>query len=436
MMKRYPIANEDVKKPASVEAAAEFITMEVKRQQPDGWMKKGYGNIEYTFKNNGTLPSKITAWKAQWEIDGEIFTPEDEEEPPHDDDVFHIPAGEEILVTKAGWLNPAVAEKAEPNAPIWTGTFTLRTADYEFEMPWRIEVPEAVLKEKLVRIQGKHMAYEVTESSLEKIGDSDRLLRWLDQAYEAMQDLTGYSPYGGKVITIIESPEHPHWAYAGNPIIMNKKYMKQVIKDVNDRAMPFGWVHELGHDFDIAPDLYGYDWYIWSGGACEAQANIKLVYAYEAIPDQDWKTPWPENKHAAYHTPVKDMMLDGRDCMDRRFLFAKDTYLADPTIPWDFGFCQHVFLQRLARVYGWDPVKKWYRTYKAFDEKGLEKPESPEEKVRLMAAILSETVGVDLVPLFQRWRAPVTNEDVEAMKAKYPIEETVKGIVLPVPKGN
>jgi hypothetical protein len=90
-----------------------------------------------------------------------------------------------------------------------------------------------------------------------------------------------------------------------------------------------------------------------------------------------------------------------------------------------------VFIQRLARVYGWDPVKKWYRTYKILADKGCPKPETDADRLRLMAAILCETVGADLVPLFQAWRAPVTREDIEALKKKYPIEEAVKSIVLP-----
>ncbi len=431
--KRYPIAAVgEIEKPESAEAAAKLITMKMELVAEGGWMKGGYGFVRHTFKNEGQLPSKITAWNATWEVNGEPYVPEDDQEMPHDEDVFYLPAGEETVVIKYGWLDPKMLDIVKEGNPVWTGTFKLKTADLEFEVPWRIEVPEAVLKEKLVRVEGKHMAYEITETHYNEIGDgNERLIRWLDQAYEAMQDLTGYTPYGGKMITIKESPEHPHWAYAGNPIIMSTKWMHHVVKDVKKKQMPFGWIHELGHDFDIAEDVYGYDWYIWSGGACEAQANIKLVYVHEAIPDQDWKVPWSEDKHAAYHAPIKDMLLDGKECMDARFLFEADKYLADPTIPWDFGFCQHVFLQRIARVYGWDPVKKWYRTYKILEEKGCPKPETPEEKAQLMAAILSETVGVDMVPVFQRWRAPVTKEDVEALKKKYPIEETVKSIVLP-----
>jgi hypothetical protein len=402
------------------------VTMTCELGQPDGWMKGGYGNVKYTFKNEGETPGKIVAWKAQWEVNGELFG----EEPATDEDVCELPAGKETTVSKIGWLDPEVAEKADPGNAIWVGSYTVEVGDERIEVPFRIEVPEAVMKEPMVLVEGEHISYEVTQSHYEALGaNAERLLRWLNQSYEAMTDLVGQEPYGGKMIVIKESPPHPWYAYAGNPIIMDTTYMDALIEEINKGIFPFGWIHEMGHDFDIAEDMYG-DWYIWSGGTCEGEANLKLVYAHEAIPDQDWKAKWSEDENAVYPTPVKDMLLDGKQCMDSRFLFAIDTYLADPTIPWEEGFCQHIFLQRIARVYGWDPVKKWYRTYAALQARGCEKPETPTEKVQLMAAVLSETTGADLVHLFQVWRAPVTADDVAAMKQRYPIEEAVKSIVL------
>jgi hypothetical protein len=432
MMKRYPIADETVVKPASEDAASALITMAVTNEQEKGWMRQGWGMIRYTFRNDGDLPATIVGWNARWMTGDTPYDPEGEDDGiAHDKDTVYLFPGEERVVRKIGHLSPDVIDAAKPDDPVWKGTFTIKSAGYRFDVPWEIVVPEAVIEEKLVRVEGKHMAYEITETHYRELGDdNERLLRWLDQAYEAMQDLTGYTPYGGKIITIIESPNHPWYAYAGNPIIMGTKHMDNLIELVKKRTMPFGWIHELGHDFDIADDLYC-DWYSLS---LEAQANLKVVYAYEAIPDQDWTAPWPDNKHGAYRTPVKDMPLSGKDCMARQFLFNNDDYIADPTMKWDERFCQHGFIQRLAQVYGWDPVKKWYRTCKILDEKGFEKPTTDEERIRLMAAILNEAVGADLVPVFQMWRAPVTREDIDAMNEKYPIEETVGSIVLPTKK--
>jgi len=56
--------------------------------------------------------------------------------------------------------------------------------------------------------------------------------------------------------------------------------------------------HEVGHNFDVLGD-----WYIWSGPAAEWQANFKLAYAFETIPDQSYRIKWtfqgPDIPHLA-----------------------------------------------------------------------------------------------------------------------------------------
>jgi hypothetical protein len=167
------------------------------------------------------------------------------------------------------------------------------------------------------------------------------------------------------------------------------------------------------------------NWYIWNTATAEMQANWKLVYAYETINNKDFKVKWGKNKSTAYQPGDKWSVLDSRQFTDSYFLFFGDNYLADPTRTWESmsGDEFHSFLQRLVRVYGWEPFKAWYRTYSRFQKLGLKEPKTAEEKLQLMAAILSYEIGVDLVPVFQRWRMPVTNEDVDAMMKKYPIDQ-------------
>ncbi|MBN1919583.1 MAG: M60 family metallopeptidase [Verrucomicrobia bacterium] len=445
MYRRFPIANPDAARPESPEAAAALVKLSITNKQPGGWMREGYGQLLFTFKNEGELPTRMVFWQARWMIGDKPFIadweePNEQGEYPgwtHDGEVV-VPAGEEATLTKTGGLDPQLLEQLGSATPHVVGTAKFRTGDIEFVIPWEFDVPEAVIAEKLVRVEGKHMAYEITQTHHDALGKegNDRLIRWLDEAYEVMQDLTGYTPYDGKTITIIESPDHPYYAYAGNPIIMDTTHMDNFVELVNKNHMVFGWIHELAHDFDHADDgRYG-KWYMWSYGCSEAHANIKVVYAYEAMPTQDWKTTWGQNEGASYMAPERDMLVTGKEYVDKQFIFNLDAYLADPTTPWTDRFCAHVFLQRIAAVYGWDPVKKWYRTFKVLEEKGCEAPKEPEDKIKLMAAVLCETTGVDLVPMFQLWRAPVTYEDIEALKVKYPIEEAVEGIVLPESKGN
>ena len=105
------------------------------------------------------------------------------------------------------------------------------------------------------------------------------------------------------------------------------------------------------------------------------------------------------------------------------FLVFGDAYLADSSRTWDSLSSDemHAFFQRLQRVYGWEVFKRWYRTYRRLIDAGLKPPTKSEEKINLIAAILSHEAHVDLVPVFQRWRFPVTPAGVAAMKEKYGI---------------
>ena len=244
-------------------------------------------------------------------------------------------------------------------------------------------------------------------------------MQWMDSAYESMQELTGYTPIDGKLVMIKEVPEHPWFAYvdgAGLPVYMNTKRLGGVLDAIDNQGIaPTGWVHEMGHFFDILGK-----WYYWDSASVEWQANWKACYAYEVI-SPFFKIPFGPNKSLAYW-PEHEVLLYGRQWTDSFFLFTGDTYLADPSRTWDTISSDelHSFFQRLVRVYGWEPFKRWYRTYDRFEKLDLKEPGTPEGTIQLIAAILSRETDSDLVPVFQRWRMPVTYEDIAAMNKKYP----------------
>ncbi len=79
----------------------------------------------------------------------------------------------------------------------------------------------------------------------------------------------------------------------------------------------------------------------------------------------------------------------------------------------------HTLFQRLVYAYGWEPFKRWYRTYRRLADKGEKPPEAAEDKVALAVAILSRETGHDLLPVFRLWRFPVTAASVTRLKALY-----------------
>ena len=58
-------------------------------------------------------------------------------------------------------------------------------------------VTGTTLSEALVATTGEHVSFEITQSHYDALGEKNaqRLLRWLDQSYEAMAELTGSVPW-------------------------------------------------------------------------------------------------------------------------------------------------------------------------------------------------------------------------------------------------
>ena len=378
--------------------------------EPQGWMRGGYGNYRFILKNAGPNAT-IVRWSAHWEAKGKSIGGAWGGE-------INAPLPEEGTSTREeiGYLPADVVEAAKPVAPEMVGAFTVRVGADERSLPFRLSVPEAVLPEPLRTIRGKAVALSLMASRYKGLKTADRALGWLDGFYASMIDLTGEHPYGGSLMVYLEAPEHPYWAYAGREMVLNTKFVGESVQGLDAGLVPFGWVHEVGHNFDeaIGP------WYVWSGPCAEFQANFKLAYAVTrergAAYRFDWRTGSP-----AYGQSETTQPLTGTQLVDGFYGTFGDAYLADPRRGWDTMASDDIqtLFQRLVYAYGWEPFKRWYRTYRRLADAGMKPPEAPEDKVALAVAILSRETGHDLLPTFRMWRFPTTTESVAAMRAKY-----------------
>jgi hypothetical protein len=394
--------------------AGATVTLKAENRQPKGWAAGGWGGYRFTLRNDGPEDATIVKWTAHWEANGKQIG-----DPWGGDINQPLPSGKEVTRDEVGELPVEVANAAKPGPAAMVGSFTVRQGSSNADLAFRIEVPEAVLPEPLRRIAGKTVELELMESRFRDFQHLQRTLDWVDQCYSAMMDLTGEKPFGGKRMVFEEAPPHPWWAYAGEHMILNTDFVGQTLKDFDDGLISFGWIHEVGHNFDVRGR-----WYIWNGPSAEWQANFKLCYAFETIPDQSFRIKWTFQA-PGYPAPDPNTRLTGHDLVERFFLMFGDQYMVDPSRTWDTLSSDemHSFFQRLQRVYGWDVFKRWYRTYRRLEDAGMTPPEKPEEKVSLIAAILSKETGVDLVPTFQRWRFPVTPESVKALRERYKLDE-------------
>jgi hypothetical protein len=121
-----------------------------------------------------------------------------------------------------------------------------------------------------------------------------------------------------------------------------------------------------------------------------------------------------------YKTPDKNKKLDIDHWLSVFARYYGDRYLAS-TNSWQKMSSDDFlsFFMRIADVYGWEPIKQWYRIYREFEENNFTPPREKKDKINLMCAILSETTGTNMVSAFQLWRLPVTDESVARIKERY-----------------
>lgn len=389
------------------------VSIETTLGQKGGWMPDGWGSFKMTLTNNTTTPIRLVKWTVQWQVKGQ----------PNGDAwggnlTDGIEPGKTWSKEETSSLPMHVYTEALPDNPKLVGSYTISREGTESTIPFEVAVPGAKLPEPLKTVYGKTVGLAVMESRYKTFKHLDRTLKWIDESYQAMIDLTGEHPFNGEKMVFKECPPHPWWAYAGKEMILNGDYVGQTLQEFDDGILCFGWVHEVGHNFDVLGD-----WYIWDSPSAEMQANFKLAYAFETIPDQSFKIDFhtmPDN----YPAPEPHVKVTGPQFVERFFLMFGDRYLANPNKKWNEMTSDeiHSLFQRIQRVYGWDPFKAWYRDYRSLAAKGLQPPTSPEEKVDLAVALLSKECKVDLVPLFQQWRFAVTPKSVAAASAKYQLE--------------
>lgn len=386
----------------------------------EGWMADGYGAVDFTFSNKSAKPAKVVSFAGQYMVAGKKVGKAFDEKVN-----LVLPPGKKTTHRQIGHLSRECAAKAADGVTSMVGQYTVQAGPRKMAVPFSVDIPEARLTEKLKLVSGRHVGLNLRLSAYKGIKRVSRTLKFLDEAYGHMAEMTGFTPYNGKVIVLQDSPAHPWYAYAGNPIVLNTKFVENDIRKFDVGEISFGWLHEIGHDFDFG------GWYIWSGPAAEWQANIKLAYAAEKMSKWGFVMGWPKsNRASAYGPPAGADLpkLAPYQFNDSFYLCAGDPYLADCSRTWQSMTSDDIFSFhfRLVRIYGWDAFKMWYRGFAKLEKMGLKRPTTPEGKIQLGAAILMHVIGADLLGAYERWRLPVTAADIRKMNKKYPIDKLAR----------
>lgn len=394
-----------------VGAAWAEIKLDVSIYPEEGWMENGWGQIVLQSENSKDHSAKLQKVECAWmKEDGTVLKEWSREL------TTALEPGGSRKDKLATWFDPSVIRNGEGRI---AGRLIYENSGEPHESPFEISVPVALLPEKTRTTKGKKIWLTFMESRFSQIDNMDAVLYSMDEMYTAMHQLTGYEPFDGKPIDFRESPRHFAWAYAGNPTILNTAYVEGSIKGYSRGELNFGWIHELGHDFDNGIGK----WYIPSGQWAEWQANFKLSYAWEmrAHADSTFRPRLWQPGESRSTLP----MVTGRQFNDAYFIPFGINYLADASRSWKSLKSDeiHSFHTLLVRKYGWELFKNWYRAYPALIEKGYKPPKSPKDKVLLECALLSEICGIDLSSVFIQWRLPVTQKDIERIKNQYPVNK-------------
>ncbi len=273
--------------------------------------------------------------------------------------------------------------------------------------------PAPKAPEKVVTLKGRYVTVEIRQSDIGLLKNRQAFSRFLDDVYAQMRELTTAQP-----TVIIRSGKVPQgvWGYAGGTgVMIDEGAFRDVLKDFNDNKIAFGLVHEMGHCFD------GRDkprWYISPHSGGEEMANLKLSFAFDRLLRAD----------NAYRIDFgKEGRQTGWDYNNRYFVPAGDKYLADSSREWTSMSSDelHAFHLGLARVYGWDVLKKWFRAYPVIESFGFWAPDSTDDPQRMIleGAIFEHYAKTDLMPLFEKWRLPITRADLDAAVEHYRLKE-------------
>lgn len=129
----------------------------------------------------------------------------------------------------------------------------------------------------LTRIEGNNIYLDLESTDLTSISNTN-LNKWinrLDNAYEAYEDLVGFTPYNGEKMGILSTHYYPGgWAVAGNPIKWHQIYVSPELANINNNDdWSFGILHEISHNFDI--EGWNFNDEFW--------ANTKMYFIVEAL---------------------------------------------------------------------------------------------------------------------------------------------------------
>ncbi|MFR9523790.1 MAG: M60 family metallopeptidase [Rikenellaceae bacterium] len=367
-------------------------------------MLNGYGTIVYELTNTSDKTIHVHGVESSWNAGGQSYNGWNQ----HQD--MTLAANETKKFDTIVWMSPQTEEMAGGATPFVSGEVRYEIEGSKAAAPYKVDVVIASLPSPMKIIKGKYIGIELQESTWAEVDHDKKIVKYVDQTYKWMQDLTSNTPYNGDLMILLEAPENPYYAYAGNPIVMNTKFVAKAAATFDNDLVEFGWVHEMGHDFD---DVIG-NWYNW-GTFTEFQANIKLSYVVEMMCK-------PKSKIKINSWVDKKTPMDGVEFNDEFFVPYSKAYLAsDKAWTEMISDDYHSLFMAVIREQGWGVLKDFYATFGELSKRADNYPHGM-DRVELALSVFDKCAGGDLSELYAQYRIPLDKAKMSKILQKYNIE--------------
>jgi len=380
---------------------AKKVELKVAISPEGGFMNGGYGSYKFTVINNTKKVIVADYATGVWHAGGQQYG--EWKNNLH----LTVNPGEEQTNSFIGWMPPQTEDLAKRQTPEVKGSVYIKQGKKVTELAYSVAVPVAKLPTALKVMEGNFVNLDLQEQTWNDVKHPEKVVGYLDMVYLCMQNLTANSPFKGEKMILKECPENPYFAYAGNPIVLNTGFVPKSVERFDNNEIDFGWVHEMGHNFD---DEIG-EWYN-DGTFTEFQANIKLSYVVEQL--------CTENSNLRIKSWIdKESMLTGEKFNDEYFAPYGSKYLTSDR-SWEELISDeyHSLFLSVIREKGWKVMEDYYRVFGDLARSGKKFPQG-QDRVELSLAVFNHVAQNSLIPLYQKWRIPFTQQQLDSLLQKY-----------------
>lgn len=299
--------------------------------------------------------------------------------------VYFIPtesiADTKEIITISGVVNAPYFNINETTNEEWNETIK------HYEAPW-------------AELQGRQIILTLPTEVVKDVEDPEALMTKWDQMIDQYDELVGV---GSDKDLPHRSIDRPHrfvfdiqvgagLMHAGYPMVGPiQRFAQEAIDIESDQLGSWGFWHELGHQYQQTPWLWG--------DVGETTTNIHSVHIEEYFGKESNLLTKDDN---------------GQDHYDKAFDFLNSD---NPNKKYNDNdhFIRLVAFMQLQHAYGWEFYTELQTAYRELPANEL--PSNDQQKIDMLAYKASKISGENLVSFFEQWELSITNDGKERVES-------------------